>query len=303
MTTEGGRIRDQINTFVNDYVNILNFLNIDVFLITKQNGTYRFLINEGPIADSLGITTKKITKGIDKVIGTSFTDNLSKYYLRAFNGQSVKYRVKMKGVIFETLLLPIHDNNEITHILGVSRNLTKMEKLLEENDNLRIYLVNALKKDCLVDSYNRVALKKILSKEIKKVDVNNKLALILFDIDRFSNVNDVYGHSIGDKVLIQTCKLCGVNIRQSDFFGRWTGQQFIVISPRSSEEGIMHLAERLKLKISNYEFENNIRLTASFGVIVASKDVGFDKMIWSVEKAMQKAKRLGKNNILLNDIE
>ncbi|MFW6029648.1 MAG: GGDEF domain-containing protein [Halanaerobiales bacterium] len=303
MIIEEKGIESRINSFINEYADILDFLTMDIFLITKQDDTYRFLINEGPIADSLGITTKKISKGIDKVIGTSFTDKLSKYYQRAFNGHAVKYRVKMKGIVFETLLLPVYENDNIEYILGISRDLTKVEKLLDENDSLKVELSNALKKDCIVDAYNRDALKKILIREINKVDNDNQLAVILFDIDRLNNVNDVYGHTVGDKIIVQTSTLCGQNIRRSDYFGRWTGGQFVVVAPHSSQKGIMRLAERLKMKISNFDFINNIKLTASFGVVVTTKNIGFDKLIWNVEKAMQKAKRIGKNNIVLESIE
>jgi diguanylate cyclase (GGDEF)-like protein len=293
-------IESKLQDLLKDYVEILNFLDIDVFLLIKHDETYKFLINEGPIANKLGINTKKIEKGIDKVIGTDFTNKLSAYYKRAFENNQVKYRVRMKGIVFETLLIPLEaKDGKIEHVLGISKDISKEEKLMMVNKQLEEEKNKAEKKDCIVNSYNRNALKQILLKELNLINEDNNLALVLFDLDQLNNVNDVYGHTVGDKILEEVSDLCCKSIRRSDYFGRWTGGQFLLIAPHSSKEGINRVAERLRLKIENFNFINNIKLTASFGVIVCNEEIGYDKLVWSVEKAMQKAKRMGKNRINL----
>jgi diguanylate cyclase (GGDEF)-like protein len=293
-------IESKLQDLLKDYGEILNFLDIDVFLLIKHDETYKFLINEGPIANKLGINTKKIEKGIDKVIGTDFTNKLSAYYKRAFENNQVKYRVRMKGIVFETLLIPLETKDGKTeHVLGISKDISKEEKLMMVNKQLEEEKNKAEKKDCIVNSYNRNTLKQILLKELNLINEDNNLALVLFDLDQLNNVNDVYGHTVGDKILQEVSDLCCKSIRRSDYFGRWTGGQFLLIAPHSSKEGINRVAERLRLKIENFNFINNIKLTASFGVIVCNEEIGYDKLVWSVEKAMQKAKRMGKNRINL----
>lgn len=293
-------IESKLQDLLKDYGEILNFLDIDVFLLIKHDETYKFLINEGPIANKLGINTKKIEKGIDKVIGTDFTNKLSAYYKRAFENNQVKYRVRMKGIVFETLLIPLEaKDGKIEHVLGISKDISKEEKLMMVNKQLEEEKNKAEKKDCIVNSYNRNTLKQILLKELNLINEDNNLALVLFDLDQLNNVNDVYGHTVGDKILEEVSDLCCKSIRRSDYFGRWTGGQFLLIAPHSSKEGINRVAERLRLKIENVNFINNIKLTASFGVIVCNEEIGYDKLVWSVEKAMQKAKRMGKNRINL----
>ncbi len=297
-------IENQIRDIIKKYSDLLNFLDIDIFLLVKESESFKFLINEGPIADILGINTKRIEKGIDKVIGTEFTRKLSLYYVKAFENNKVKYRVRMKGIVFETLLIPlIGENGNVIRVLGISKNITEKENLKRLNKKTTEEKNRVEQKDCIVDAYNRNTLKLILTKEIENITKDRKLAVVLFDIDQLNNINDVYGHTIGDKILVEVSGLCCKNIRKSDYFGRWTGGQFLVIAPYSSEEGIAKLAERLRHRIENHEFINHIKVTASFGVIVCVEKTNYDKLVWNVEKAMQKAKRMGKNRINYESIK
>lgn len=95
-------------------------------------------------------------------------------------------------------------------------------------------------------------------------------SIILIDIDNFKVVNDTHGHIVGDYVLKEIADVLNENIRESDIIGRWGGEEFLIICPETTLEGSFALANYLKEKIQNHNFENVNNQTASFGVNMVS---------------------------------
>ena len=91
------------------------------------------------------------------------------------------------------------------------------------------------------------------------------VSLVFFDIDHFKAVNDTYGHKVGDSVLKELAGLVNQNLTPNEQFGRWGGEEFILISSQSGENA-QKLAEELRLKINEYRFKTAERQTVSFGV-------------------------------------
>lgn len=293
-----------VREFLREQYELIKFLGIDYFLLKIEENEMYFLFNEGYISKKVGLDTSLKNKvSVNNQVGEIYGEKLIAYYRRAFNGETVKYKVRMKGIVFNTILIPCIENDSINYVLGVSKEITEIEKHKEVTNGLRRDLEIIRQRDCLVDVYSRATLLRILNKIMSRENTGKEtqLSLILFDIDRFNHINDVYGHTIGDRVLVEIGQECSSGIRSTDYLGRWLGGQFMVISPNSTLEGAMHLAERLRQRIANHEFEKNIKLTASFGVVVVKSEASIDQIIWSVEKAMHKAKRLGKNTIVVDE--
>ncbi|MDA3847750.1 MAG: GGDEF domain-containing protein, partial [Vallitaleaceae bacterium] len=87
---------------------------------------------------------------------------------------------------------------------------------------------------------------------------NHELSIIIFDIDNFKNINDQYGHSNGDKVLVKLSEIVKHSIRECDVFCRWGGDEFILMLPESNLDNSYKVAEKIKLLISEADYEYHL---------------------------------------------
>ncbi len=298
--------QEKLKEIVSFYQDIIDFLVLDIFFLKKSTqGEVLFVFNEGAISKKIDMPTNIVgERSAYEQVGEEYANKLTKYYQRAFNGETVRYKVRMKGITFNTILMPCPLETNKDFVIGISQEVTEVDKLKAKIRDVTRELSAIKQRDSLVDVYNRSAMKRIVMNENDKMlkESNSKLALILLDIDRLGHINDLHGHSVGDNVLVEVGEQCSNIIRSSDYLGRWLGGQFLIVSPKTSVEGVGHLAERLRKKISEHHFNKNIRITASLGVVVFGTKKNMDHIIWSVEKAMYKAKRLGKNNVVIENI-
>ena len=85
-------------------------------------------------------------------------------------------------------------------------------------------------------------------------------------------VNDTYGHTAGDRVLICLSRLLQDNVRKTDTLGRWGGEEFLLICPDIDEQSILLLAEKLRIRIEEYSFPGGLHCTVSFGAALFRKN-------------------------------
>ncbi|MGB0466900.1 MAG: diguanylate cyclase [Pontibacterium sp.] len=124
-------------------------------------------------------------------------------------------------------------------------------------------------------------------------------ALVFFDVDDFKKVNDTFGHSEGDRVLVGITEIVAGIIRKSDRFGRWGGEEFLLILPESKLNNALQLAEKLRNNIYGHDFcLNQHRLSCSFGVTVINPEDSVESLIIRVDEALYKAKHTGKNCVV-----
>jgi diguanylate cyclase (GGDEF)-like protein len=120
-------------------------------------------------------------------------------------------------------------------------------------------------------------------------------ALLLFDIDLFKQVNDTYGHDVGDAVLIHVTKCISRQIRDVDLFARWGGEEFIVLMSETTLEQALQLAERLRNALVQTPIEPVGTVTASFGVADWRDNESLEMLIRHADSALFTAKRAGRN--------
>ncbi len=150
--------------------------------------------------------------------------------------------------------------------------------------------------DALTQIYNRRAMDAKLTEFLNLAKrYNRPLSLIMFDIDRFKNINDTFGHSTGDSILKELAGAAGEDLRNTDFFARYGGEEFMVIAPETPLKTAKELAERLRLKVQEHDFKIGREVTISLGV--ASLTEGDDErgIVNRVDSALYKAKELGRN--------
>lgn len=153
--------------------------------------------------------------------------------------------------------------------------------------------------DRLTQLYTRLKIDNLLDEEHYKSNrYKAPLSVILFDIDDFKSVNDIYGHQVGDQVLKEFAMITSQTIRKSDSAGRWGGEEFLVISPHTNKEEAYVTAEHLREAIEAHSFLHGQQLTASFGVATYIEGEPITTFIGRVDKALYAAKKNGKNVIM-----
>jgi diguanylate cyclase (GGDEF)-like protein/PAS domain S-box-containing protein len=152
--------------------------------------------------------------------------------------------------------------------------------------------------DILTGAFNRQNFSEIIEREIERVKrYNHRLSLILYDIDHFKEVNDRYGHIAGDYVLKTISDIVKENIRKIDYFVRWGGEEFFILSSETQLDEAYALAERIREAIVSYKFDNIGTVTVSFGVTEFREGDTQAIFIKRADDAMYSAKEKGRNRV------
>jgi two-component system cell cycle response regulator len=153
--------------------------------------------------------------------------------------------------------------------------------------------------DPLTGIYNRAKFDEEMKKwfEISK-RYETPLSLVIFDFDDFKSINDKYGHLEGDNIITECVDVIKKEIRITDIFARWGGEEFVILLPNTNKEYAVELTERLRLMISSYCFSGVENLTCSFGVAGLEKNDTADTLLRRADKLLYQAKRLGKNIVI-----
>ncbi len=153
-------------------------------------------------------------------------------------------------------------------------------------------------RDQLTNAYNRNYFESSIENIIKNNDKQNgKTGIIMFDIDHFKNINDNYGHSVGDEVLKSLVEAVNRFIRKDDKLIRWGGEEFIILLYAKNIEDIKKEAEHLRVVIQNHKFEHAQNLTCSFGVALHDSKELIEETIKKADEKLYIAKKSGRNRV------
>ncbi len=175
----------------------------------------------------------------------------------------------------------------------------EISKLKEKIENLK----REVNIDFLTSLSNRKRFIRALEDSIKGIKTHNyPFSLIILDIDNFKNINDYYGHIVGDYALKTVASLLKQNLRVNSVIGRLGGEEFGIILPGTNIENALKIAERLRKCIETnpipiLEQHKEVYISASFGVTEAKTDDTITSILNRADLAMYQAKRNGKNQI------
>lgn len=152
--------------------------------------------------------------------------------------------------------------------------------------------------DPLTGLSNRRRFNEILQIEYNRFKRHKvEFCLLMIDIDYFKNVNDQYGHDIGDKVIKTFSQTINDNIRITDKMARWGGEEFIILAVEATNEKIKPLSENIRNTIKNIKYDDVSEITASIGVTCSCQSDSLETMLKRVDDALYLAKNNGRNRI------
>jgi diguanylate cyclase (GGDEF)-like protein len=172
--------------------------------------------------------------------------------------------------------------------------------VLDQQQRLR----NQVLQDPLTRVLNRRGLEihvKQLSAESKRKNIT--ISMMLIDIDHFKQINDRYGHDVGDEVLMAFANELQIASREVDICARIGGEEFIIIMPFTDLNGATELAERVRNQINNHlhqVLQQHIKVTCSIGVVEADTSLDFNTLYKKADKALYQAKESGRNKVVSN---
>jgi len=155
--------------------------------------------------------------------------------------------------------------------------------------------------DELTGSLNRRSIMRALDEEIARAQrLNNPCSVALIDLDWFKRINDAYGHPTGDEVLRTFAITVFANIRTIDKFGRYGGEEFLLLLPDTTEQEAAQMLDRLRLIVSELDwsaFSAGMRVTISAGVTTLRRDENTDTLLARADRALYASKAGGRNRI------
>ena len=213
--------------------------------------------------------------------------------------QATFINAKKSGEIYyeDQTITPVLDeeSDEIKYFISTSRDITEHVKMQEQLEALATT-------DTLTGIKNRYSTTQEIENEIKRVKrYKSSFSVMMFDIDFFKKVNDTYGHDVGDYVLKEFTTIVSKSIRDTDIFGRWGGEEFILLVPNEDFDGAMILAEKVRKSIELFEFKTVKHITVSIGMTICNSFAEKEALLKIVDNALYEAKKNGRNNVVYHE--
>ncbi|PHS37705.1 MAG: peptidase C56 [Sulfurovum sp.] len=277
-------IANKIGYFAILFLIIFSFLLL-YYLLKQSSKVSKTIV--GPILN-LATQTKHIeTLNLDSnLLDTEISEihQLNTNFLR----MASELNKKSKKIIAKELALL--KSNETLELKVKERTI----QIEEKNKQLKVLAQT----DYLTGLYNRAKINEVLNYELKySKRYHTIFGVMMIDIDLFKQINDNYGHQLGDTVLCEFANLLKENSRETDTVGRWGGEEFFIIVENVDKDAILKLAEILRVVISNYAFSIIKYKTASFGVSIYQSNDDINTIVSRADAALYKAKKHGKNRV------
>jgi len=218
-----------------------------------------------------------ITEAFSSPLSLQALDNVGQQLREVINKQSC-----LKRELAET-------RNTDQEIVRLQRELDTASKLMRH--------------DPLTGVLNRKGLTEAITREVSRARrKNSPLCIALIDVDNFKNINDVYGHGIGDEALCHLTRTVTEALRPQDVVARYGGEEFIILLPDTPLEAANAILVRLQRELTQRIFcapdSNPLLITFSAGVALLCLDEAPETAISRADEAMYAAKRAGKNRVL-----
>lgn len=197
----------------------------------------------------------------------------------------------------QAIIAPIFDDDgQLYKFIGIKQDIT------EEYHN-RQALEKLYQEDMLTQVYNRRSFFEQMERNVIRYQTEAvKWAMLMLDIDLFKQINDSYGHAVGDQALWGFAEICKKNVRKTDLIGRIGGEEFAICLEHSDFEEALQMAKRLRESVAASELllDNGtvIKYTVSIGLsLPRTVDEPFEEVLKRADTAMYSAKNKGRNRV------
>lgn len=257
-----------INQYKSNELKINNSLKYEIsmrFQVEKENEKFIQLINK-----TISILSQKEKNNI-----------FNNYQLISYQEDfDFLYLIQFIVPLLIVLVILIFFNYRLKNEVKVRK---KIEKELSKFAN----------KDSLTNIYNRRKIEELCENELKRSErYNSNLSLIFFDLNDFKLINDLSGHHQGDDVLIKIADVVSNNIRSTDYFGRWGGDEFLIVLPHTDLLQTEKIIRTLENKISeiNFNLKENLKVSCSFGLCQYAPNDTVDSLLKKADESMYSIK-------------
>lgn len=174
--------------------------------------------------------------------------------------------------------------------------------LLRKLEQARAEAHHLANTDLLTETFNRRRWVDIAERALKRAAATGTpMVLLVLDVDRFKQVNDAHGHSVGDAVLRTVADACRERLRPGDALARWGGEEFVMLLPHTALEHGVSAAERIRAAVSALVVRDlGLQVTVSIGVVAepaAAAGYDLDQLVHLADRAMYAAKQAGRNQV------
>ena len=155
--------------------------------------------------------------------------------------------------------------------------------------------------DAMTGLLNRHSTERMLgvSLERRKQGLSGELSLLILDIDHFKQVNDTYGHNVGDEVIVAVSRTAQQCLRAQDYMGRWGGEEFIVVLPEANQEQAMAVAERIRKAVEQtVRHPRQVTISVGCAQLDSPQMENIRSLMESADKALYVAKKSGRNRVV-----
>lgn len=270
----------------------------DTIIVRDLDGSIVY-VNE-MACKSLGYTREELLKmNLRQITSQDYADSMVKRTKELLDKGQGEYETSQLRKDGTAILIEVHarviESGGKKFIVSVCRDITERKKAEQEMERLANY-------DLLTGLYNRRAILNKLDDQRKHARrYNEKLSLIMLDIDHFKKINDQHGHATGDYVLEKVATLIRTSIRATDTVGRYGEEEFIIILPHADLISANYVAERVRTTIESTKMERAnkqvFNITISGGVSSYKSRDDIYTLISRSDDALYRAKRNGRNRI------
>jgi diguanylate cyclase (GGDEF)-like protein len=289
----------------NKYLTIFESLSMPVFIvgldgtIENMNHAASKMLNQdtSPGSQYYG------EKDTDKIIFTNEFPWLKNFFINFTNEdkgkQSFKKAIRDRDQhFFISFSRSLDVSGKFSNTIVIIEDITKRKNMENELERLATT-------DPLTGSKNRRSFLELFKQELKRSKrYTRSFALLMMDVDHFKGINDTHGHDMGDKVLKLLVAKSHSVLRDSDIFGRWGGEEFIILLPEIDLHQASSAAERLRGTLAKSELVANdgaiINFTVSIGfTLISRNNLSIDDIIKKADEALFMAKNQGRNRVVL----
>jgi diguanylate cyclase (GGDEF)-like protein/PAS domain S-box-containing protein len=240
------------------------------------------------------------------------TLNIVQVYANPDNRKDFLRRIAQTGVIEDEVRFKKKDGTvfdcarTVTERRDEHRNVVGFQGIMKDvtqQKHDRAELERLARFDPLTGLLNRRSIMEKLAEWISHVRrYKGRLSVAMLDIDHFKRVNDLHGHLVGDRVLADAANMVQQSVRLTDFAGRYGGEEFLVILPRTDAAGAATAAERIRASLQGLPIMNDARgkpsrVTASIGVAEWRVEDNEDTLVGRADAALYVAKKAGRNRV------